>query len=108
MVCLGLLFGCRRFSVQSYVLLALVIVAIVIAMRVLCFALHRLLIGAERHGESRSDHHGTTEMQLRPQNREWALPSHSLPRPTESKFVILAGENHASLIAQPVPFSQAD
>ncbi|KAL7162490.1 hypothetical protein ACSBR2_042892 [Camellia fascicularis] len=113
MVCIGLaLFGCRHSSATSYIISALIIIGIVIGLRVLCYTIHRLLDKRHEHRhhhqpEPRSDNGGgrvEMEMEMQPWNREWARPHQYRVTVPESKVVILAGENHASFIAQPVPF----
>ncbi|PSS07416.1 Urease accessory protein like [Actinidia chinensis var. chinensis] len=121
MVCIGLWFTCKHSSAESYIISALAIIGIIVCLRILCYTCHRL---SNRHDHehdhrgnpSSSDHYG---MEMQPQDRdrdrdrdrerererEWERAQHycraSLP---ESKVVILAGEDYASVIAQPVPF----
>ncbi|CAL5361332.1 hypothetical protein CsSME_00052245 [Camellia sinensis var. sinensis] len=112
MVCIGLaLFGCRHPSATSYIISALIIIGIVIGLRVLCYTIHRLLDKRHEQPEPSSDNGGgrvememEMEMEMQPWNREWARAHQCRVTVPESKVVILAGENHASFIAQPVPF----
>ncbi|PIN12241.1 hypothetical protein CDL12_15143 [Handroanthus impetiginosus] len=43
MVCLGILFGCRPETVESYALSALIIIAILVCLRLFCYFLRLLL-----------------------------------------------------------------
>ncbi|XVF86668.1 hypothetical protein PTKIN_Ptkin18bG0060400 [Pterospermum kingtungense] len=68
MVCLGVLFGCRRsHSAKDYVLSALVIIAILFSLRILCYIVYRLLKreDIDPAGDVESSNNG---IEMQPQN----------------------------------------
>lgn len=57
MVCLGIIFGCKPSSATSYILYALVVIAILAAIRLLCYAIYRLL--HPNHDHQTIDYYGS-------------------------------------------------
>ncbi|GAV77565.1 hypothetical protein CFOL_v3_21036 [Cephalotus follicularis] len=105
MVCLGLFFGCKHSrSAKDYVLSALVIIAILFGLRIICYAISRLLKNNRHsHGDRNLN---ITGLEMQPAASPATGYAHriclrrALP---ESKFLSLAGEGHASFVAQHVP-----
>lgn len=53
MVCLGILFGCKISSFESYVVTVLVVIGMIVVLRVLCYVIFRLMINrSSTPGES--------------------------------------------------------
>ncbi|XVF24943.1 hypothetical protein REPUB_Repub13aG0171200 [Reevesia pubescens] len=71
MVCLGVLFGCKRSrSVKDYVLSALVIIAILFGLRILCYIVYRLL---KRENPAGGDENNLNDgLEMQPQNASHA------------------------------------
>lgn len=58
MVCLGIFFGCKRSrSVKDYIISALVIIAILVGLRIVCFIIYRLL-KKDRYNANEDPRHG--------------------------------------------------
>lgn len=92
MVCLGVVFGCRHSSVESYALLALVVIGFIVAFRIICYSLYRLLKYRSRDEQSSSrddedDDHG---VELQAGNHGLQAPQRSCMGRTlpETKLVI--------------------
>ncbi|KAI3455457.1 hypothetical protein Pfo_012120, partial [Paulownia fortunei] len=64
MVCLGILFGCRPSSLESYVFSALIIIGVLVCLRLLCYALKLLLRrDDDTHSDRNSNDGNGVEMQ---------------------------------------------
>ena len=72
MVCLGVVFGCKGSrSVKDYVLSALVIIAILFGLRILCYIVYRLLKREDiDHGGG--DENSNDGLEMQPQNASHA------------------------------------
>lgn len=87
MVCRDVVFGCKRSrSVKDYLLSALVIIATLFGLRILCYIVYRLLKRGDGHGvESLND-----GLEMQPQNASHAdrvCLRRALP---ETRFVYFA------------------
>ncbi|KAL6006159.1 hypothetical protein ACLOJK_040205 [Asimina triloba] len=105
MACVGPLFGCKHFrSAKGYISTLLMILGVVVGLRILlyliflCFKKRRPAAAAA--SESMDD---GVEMQVPNVNQEHRIAIRRA-MPGEPKFVILAGDDHVSVIAQPCPF----
>lgn len=100
MVCLGFLLGCKRsHSIKAYILSALVIIAILCCLRILCRIIYRLL--KREHPNSEEHSNDGLEMQSEISTPHAYLISLRRALP-ESKFLILKREGHASFITRPI------
>ncbi|CAK9161511.1 unnamed protein product [Ilex paraguariensis] len=99
-----LVFGCRHSSAESYIISALIIIAIVIALRIICYTVYRLLKGDDS-GSNRSSNDG---MEMQPQDQGQLHRSCVRMTLPDCNVVILAGEDHASFMAEPRPFRPID
>lgn len=72
MICLGILFGCKISSFESYLVTVLVIIGTVVVLRLLCYIIYRLVTRSSTPGEadeSDQSDSDTAVVQMQLQNR---------------------------------------
>lgn len=71
MICLGILFGCKISSFESYAVTVLVIIGTVVVLRLLCYIIYRLMTDrSSTPGEpDESDQSDSDTAQMQLQNR---------------------------------------
>ncbi|KAK7823074.1 hypothetical protein CFP56_035919 [Quercus suber] len=98
MVCLGFLLGCKRsHSIKAYILSALVIIAILCGLRILCRIIYRLLKREHPNNEEHSNDGLEMQSEISTPHAYLISLRRALP---ESKFLILKREGHASFITR--------
>ncbi|KAI5651264.1 hypothetical protein M9H77_37269 [Catharanthus roseus] len=92
MVCLGIIFGCKPSSATSYILSALIVIAILAAIRLLCYAIYRLL--HPNHDHQTIDYYGSESS-----DNVIEIPPPSSPSPPPTCAAV-ASEFHDKRVAR--------